>query len=282
MKSLIPLLMISIFITPLVGKDPAPAAAQAAKFTSATSTSPTIEKKEVKDYKGFLEYAATREQMAVNAGKAASLKPDDVIKLTQEGIELSETKPLGRSNDLMKEAYLGNNKQIAVYNRKSHKVRIVSNDGRLIREGKISKFHRESGVLAFSDNRVFVVGGMIESNGGVKIFDYDGNLINEVNPGFIGGYAVSNNQKYFAVTAGKPETGDYFILYDMAGKELWRQRTVMGGNVKINFSRDDKFAVIKMQDYWIKIGSGTTGKERKLYLIDVDAHKVISEETYEK
>lgn len=258
------------------------AVAQTASSTPMTTASPKKEKIEVKNYKSFLEYSAKSEQLAIKAGKAASLKPDEVIKFKEEGIELSERNPIGQGKDYRKEVYLGNNRQIAVYDQTNHKVRIVDSNGRLIREGKISKFHRESGVLSFSDKRVFVIGGMIESNGGFKIFSYDGNLIKEVNPGFIAGYAVSHNQKYFAVTAGNPETGDFFILYNINGDELWRQKTVMGGNVKIDFSRDDKFAAIRMQDYWVKTGSETTGKERKLYLIDVENHKVISEETYGK
>ena len=240
----------------------------------------------VADYKSFLEYGVKSEQLAVKAGKRASMQADETFKLKDENIELSGGKPFTESNDYKKEAYLGAEKQIAIYDKKTHKVRILDVGGRLIREVKISKFHHDSGMLAFSDTRIFVIGDVLESNGGFKVFDNNGNLIKEVNPGFVDGYSVSRTAKYFAVTAGGPKIPYSFILYDMDGKELWKQKIISGGHARIDFSRDDKFASIKLPDYWItdetSVPHKTISKEKRVYVIDIVNRNIIAEEDYEK
>ena len=244
------------------------------------------DKTEIKDYKSFLQYATNKEQIAVKAGKLPSLQANEVFKLKEEKIELSKGKPFGETSDYTKEAYLGAEKQIAVYDKKTHMVHIVDNNGRLIKEGKITKFQDDGGMLAFSDTRIFVIGGVVGSNGGFKIFDYTGNLVKEINSGFVDGYAVSRTAKYFGVTVANPKNPYYFILYDMDGNELWKQQVVSGGHAEIEFSRDDKFAVLKLPNYWIKdkisVPNKTVSKERKLYVINIESHIVISEEDYEK
>ena len=244
----------------------------------AAGASETDAKGDVKDYKTYLKYAAESEQVALKAGKAPSMSANDVVRLKDEGIELSEAKPVSQTKDNRKEVYLGRRKQVALYDKNTHKVKILDANGKSIREGKISKFSRDSGVLAFTETRVFVIGGILESNGGFKIFDYAGKLIREVNPGFVDGYAVSNTSKYFAVTAGGPKLPSYFILFDMDGKEVWKQQIPTTGHAKIDFSRDDRYAVIKLPIYWDK----NVKKERKLYVIDVSNLKIITEEEYEK
>lgn len=240
----------------------------------------------VTDYNSFLNYAAQSEQLAVKNGKPVTprVKTGETIRLKKENIELSERIPINQTADFKKDAYLAPSGKVALVDKTTttYKVSILDRDGGLIKEGKLPKFR--GSVLAFSDTRLFLIGTILGSNGGFEVFDYDGKLIRENDPGFVSGYVISNTQKYFAVTAGRPDEQYYFVLYDMDGNEKWRQGVMHGGHVQLEFSRDDKFIVIKMPVYWIKNKGDkeSATKKKKLYVINLENKKIVSEETYEK
>ena len=239
---------------------------------------------EVKDYKSFLKYAAESERLAILAGKPALLKSGEIVKLEKYGIEIPEKRSVALTRDFKKVAYLATNKSTVILDIATFAISVVDFEGRVIREGKLPDLH--AGGLAFSDTRLFDVHGLAGGPGGVCVYNYDGTLIKELNPGWdADGYVVSNSQKYFAAVLRHFGPSDFFVLYDMDGNEIWKQDIPSHTNHhKIIFSYDDKFAAIKLPGYWDKEDRSKNykpiRKENKVYIIDVEKHKILSEEEY--
>jgi outer membrane protein assembly factor BamB len=184
------------------------------------------------------------------------------------------------SREKKKIAYLSPDKKgVVIIDGNTQSINIFNPKGQQIGKIPLRKFPK--GPLGFSDTRLFDFnGGLINSAGGFYIYDFSGKLIKKVdNGGIVSAFMVSNNQKYLAVQAGRPETGDYFALYDMDGNELWRHKTDIGGYTNIQFSLDDKYLLVKMPLYW----TNNTGdpKSQKLYIFDVSNGNLTSEEHYE-
>jgi len=241
----------------------------------------TIAAKDVKNYKTFLEYANKTERLAVKAGKPAGLRSEDVVRVNRGNakFELSLAKPIHTDAENKQISYLGADKQVAIYDVRSKTVSILDASGRVVREGVITPHPRGVGLITFSDTRIFEICGGIRCTGGVKIFDYKGNLLKEVNPGTIFNYAISHNKKYLAVTSGRRGEEAYFILYAQDGTELLREQ-LPNTTAKISFTRDDDFVAVKIRPYCMfnsKTGCDLT-KSTKVYVIDVLGRKVLSNE----
>lgn len=249
--------------------------------SSATTLAAPLVKILVKDYKSFSEYASLSDQVATASGKPALRKPNETI--VYGGAELSEKKPTQSLKDGAQFAYLSpDNKGMAIIDSQAHNISIIDNNGKLIRKGKIAQ--RNPDYILFSDTRLFAIGGVLSSNGGFKIYDYEAKLIKHVKTDFVDGCVVSNSQKFFAITAAAPRTPNLFILYDIEGNELWRSEIAIADHAKIVFSRDDKYAVVKLPNYWEVDKKSKLvkriSKKNKLYVFDIETHKVISEENY--
>lgn len=249
---------------------------------ASSDTPPASHKKiHVKDYQSFLEYAEVVEQAAIEKNNPALRRPNETIKYG--GVELSDKNPSQSLKDDAQFAYLSpDNKGMAVIDNQAHNISIIDNNGKLIRKGKIAQ--RNPDYILFSDTRLFAIGGILSSNGGFKIYDYEAKLIKHVKTDFVDGCIVSNSQKFFAITASAPRTPNLFILYDTEGNELWRSEIAIADHAKIIFSRDDKYAVVKLPNYWEVDKKSKLvkriNKKNKLYVLDIETHKVISEENY--
>lgn len=270
MKNLIALLLISIFIIPLLAKDPASVAAQAPSSASTATTSVDTKDAEVKDYKGFKNY--TEKEQSKLKTKPLTIENGPVKdKLKKQGIEFSPTDSSVYSKDLKRAAYSSPDKKgIAVLDGTTRIINILNPKGEIVR--KIPFPEKLEGLIGFSDTRLFdFKGGFGDYDGGFFIYDLSGRLIKNVkDSGMVDAYMVSNNQKYFTVTGGLPGKEDFFILYDMNGNELWRRKTIISERPVIQFSLDDKFVLLKMT------------MSHKLYLFSVEEGKLISEENYEE
>lgn len=259
-----------------------PEVAQAETSGAEIRSSSETEKNEVKDYKSFLKYADKKEQEALKAGEAPLREPGSIVKSEKDGIELSDNKLSGFNKAHTRIAALSSDgKGMIVIDEKAHKVTILDNKGNVVREGKYPKAEPPA---IFSKTRLLALRAF-DGPGGFNIYDYDGKLVSQVNPGFVDGCVVSNNQKYFAITA-ENQLGAFFILYDMDGNELWRLNILNGAVADVKFTRDDKYAVVKFPSYVVTDKNNPTAKEsekyRKLYIIDIAKHKIISEEDHEK
>ena len=238
----------------------------------------------VKNYNDFLKYAENAEQAAIKSGQLPIRKPGQTLKYEPAGLEFSDEKVCGLNKEHRMWGCLSSDgKGMIIIDSTHTKVMIADNSGKIVREGKLPK--ADDNPSAFSDTRLYALGGMIDDSGGIYVYDYDGNLLKRSNQGF---YAecltISNNQKYFAVSGGSSEASNYFILFDINGNELWRKSTVDGGNAEIKFTRDDRYVVLKLPMYWVPnkttIGDKQVRKYRKLYVIDISERKIISEEDY--
>ncbi|MDO8805230.1 MAG: hypothetical protein Q7R35_12445 [Elusimicrobiota bacterium] len=256
-----------------------PVAAQTASSATVTTAASKTKKIEVKDYKGFKSYIEN--EQAKLKTKPLTIENGTVKdKLKKIGLEFSPARRWAHSKDGEKTAYPSPDKKgISVVNNKLQQVEIYNANGTIIRKVPFSKY--PAGAIAFSDARLFLVKEDVGGCFGFEIYNFSGELFKNIDKECVDGYVVSNKQKYFAVTSGSPKIGDYFVLYNMDGDELWRKKVVLGGKAEIQFSSDDKFAIVKMPIYW----EGTENKsrkERKLYLFDIENKKIISEENYGK
>lgn len=270
---------ISVLICSLVFVGVSPAFSQIISSSPVVPTSSEAEKIQVKDYTGFKKYTENEyKKLKVIPTTIENGPVNNVLK--EKGIEFSTRSIRALSSDGEKVAYQSPDKKgISLLDKKLRHVEIYNGNGETIRTVPLPKF--PDGVIAFSADRLFVIKGCFGWRLGFEIYDSAGKLVKNIDENCIDGYVVSNNQKYFAVTGGMPDTGDFFILYDMAGNEVWRQKVIFGEDAKIQFSLDDKFAIVKMPIYW----EGTENKsrkERKVYLLDIENHKLVSEENYEK
>jgi hypothetical protein len=236
------------------------------------------EKIEVKDYKTFQLYQESellklkRRPLTIDTGAVLE-------KLKKIGIEFPQGRIWGQSNDRTKTAYISlDRKGIAVIDGRARVFEILNPNGDVLRKIPFAKYPK--GIIAFSESRLFDLGGAFEDQlRGFYIYDNSGKFVKYVNDsGNVSRYKVSNNQKYIAVQSGLPDTGDFVILYDMNGNELWRQKTSIGEYPDLQFSLDDKYLLVKMPRYW----TNNTGEpeSQKLYLFNVNTGAVISEEHY--
>lgn len=257
-----------------------PAVAQAGDSVAETTSSSETGKNEVKDYASFKKHVENEYKKLKVIPTTIETGPVRNV-LRKKGIELSSATIWATSKDGFRHAWQSpDNKGVAVIDGKSRQIEIYNATGELRRKIPFSKY--PDGSLAFSDTRLFIVKPCLSYDLGFEIYNSSGTLIKDYKEECVDGYLVSNNQKYFAVIAGAPNTGNYFVLYDMEGNELWRQSIVLGGNVKsLQFSLDDRFAILKMPIYWE--GTGNQFRhERKVYLLDIENRRLMSEENYEK
>lgn len=232
----------------------------------------------VKDYKSFRNY--TENEQSKLKTKPLTIETGGVKdKFMKMGMEFSPKRRWAQSND-GKIAYPSPDKKgIALIDNKLQHIEIYAVNGEVIRRIPFSKY--PEGGIAYSDTRLFLIKEEIGGCFGFEIYNSSGVIIKSIGKECVDGYIVSNNQKYFAVTSGSPYIGDYFVLYSIDGVELWRQKVLIGGNAEIQFSLDDKFAIVKMPVYW-EANEKKTRNKRKVYLFDIENRKVISEENYEK
>ena len=238
---------------------------------------------QVKDYQSFFAYV-TQEEAKLDKPKVMN-DTGAVRRVLKEEVEISSSTVWILKSDRSKLAYLSpNNIGFSVIDVKSHHVEVYNSNGKKVREIPLSKSIK--GRLAFSDSKLFVFKGGFGWDFGFEIYDNSGKLIKQSTAEDVDGCVISNTQKFFAVTAGHPNNGDFFVLYDIEGNELWRYKTIVGAQSKIEFSLDDKFVIVKMPIYWDK--DATTGKstgkskQDKFFLFDVVNRKLIAEGNYEK
>ncbi len=242
---------------------------------SATITS----KIEVKDYKSFLEY---------NKRNTVSLSGDlGDIQLSSNAIIFpgNITKAFTRDEKGEKDEveFLSmDGRQVGIFNLWDKSLKVLNTSGKEIRRVTLSHF--PAGVqFAFSDKAIFAISPAFDGPGGFELFNSTGMFVKWVASEDVAGYTVSNTQKYFAVTT-VGHYGYFFRLYDMNGEELWKQPIVDVGETQIKFSSDDRFAIVKIPIYWVKAKETdqheTVRKTNKLYVLDIENHKVISEEDY--
>ena len=252
--------------------------AMAQKAGAATTPTAKATGIQVKDYKSFKEYVA-KEDASLN------IKPEstdngpvkDVLK--KLGIEFTLGTEWARSKDKKRVAVLSPDKKgAAVIDSTTRSVNIFNPKGKIVR--KIPFPDKLVGRVGFSDTRLFDFKELLyDSRGGFFVYGPSGQLVKQVDDsGIVDAFMVSHNQKYLAVTSTLPGATGFFILYDMEGGEIWRQNTVVGSNPVIQFSRDDKFVLVKMQSYWLSHRGES--KERKLYVFSVTDGKLVSEEHY--
>ena len=279
MKSTIALFLIFVFITPLLAKDPAPAAAQTPSSASMTTTSLNTKETEVKDYKGFLEY--NKKHAIVRANDLGEIQldrnearfPNKKIKIFKKFTERTKEEVGFLSTD---------KRRVAVFNRKDVSFKIFNNLGEKISDITLSQFPKR-GLFAFSDTRIFAISPSFDGPGGFEIFTSTGRFIKWIDAGDIEGYAVSNTQKYFAVTTLENDFA-YFKLFDLDGNVLWMQVVAQGGNTSVIFSYDDEYVIVKMPEYWIRRSKAppynSERKVNKLYIINIAAQRIVAEEDY--
>lgn len=251
--------------------------------------SSSVNKIEVKNYKSFLAYVAKEK---------AELKTQDVnvengeVKnvLKKMGIEISPRSRYGQTKDYVKTAYESpDKKSVALIDHKLKHVQKYNAAGELL--GTVPYLKFIDGMLVFSGNRLFSVRGCFDWEYGFEIYDFSGKLVKDINQesDLCGeDYAVSNTQKYFAFLAGsRRPIAEYFILYDMDGNEVWRKKGIIRDHAEIIFSLDDKFVIVKISEYWEEAKGDSspnapkdTLKRNKVYVLDIDNKKLLSEENY--
>lgn len=231
------------------------------------------------DYKSFFEYIG-REEKKLKTPKITNDTGAVRKVLKEKGIEFSSSTVWASTKDRSKLAYQSPDKNgVAVVDSQKKRIEIYSVNGEMLRAAPFSKY--PTGPVAFSETRLFVVKSCLSYDLGFEIYDFSGKLLKSISDSCVRGYVVSENSKYFAITAGSPSAGKYFALYDMEGNELWRQKIEAGGGSQIQFSPDNRFAIVKVPTYWSG-GDHKILKERKAYLFDVEKHELLSEENYEK
>ena len=279
MKSTIALFLIFVFITPLLAKDPAPAAAQMAGSSPATQSSSKIEKEEVKDYKDFIKY--NKKHAIIRIGDPGE------IQLDKDGIRFPGKKTReyikDRDGDKDEVGFLSTDRrQSGIFNLRDKSFKVLNSSGKEIKKTKLSQF--PLGVdFAFSDTRVFAISPSFDGPGGFEIFTSTGRFIKWIDAGDIEGCAGSNTQKYFAVTTLENDFA-YFKLFNLDGNVMWTQLIARGGNTSITFSYDDEYVVVKMPVYWIRRSKvppyNSERKENKLYIINISDQRIVAEEDY--
>lgn len=247
--------------------------------TVAVSTAP---KTEVTSFISFHDYAA-KEEAALKTQRVTieTGKVKDVLK--KMGIELSDKLIYAFSKDGKKFAYKSPDKNgVAVIDGKSRHVEAYHANGKLLWRFPFLEY--PDGIIAFSNTRLFVIGDGFGGCFGFKVFNSDGKTIKEIKDECVEGYMVSNTQKYFAVTSFTSDLDNHFVLYDIDGNELWRQKGVIGDHAEIQFTLDDKFVLIKIPRYWEEdkkfLPSKNVLKRNKAYVLDIGNHRVLSEEDY--
>ena len=231
----------------------------------------------VRDYASFKKYVEF-EQSKLTAKPLTIDNGGGRNKLKKMGIEFSPKMNWARSKDKKRLAYLSpDRKGVALMDHVTRSVNILGANGEILR--RIPFPPKIEGFVGFSTTRLFdFKGGFGDSDGGFYVYDNAGRLIKKVEDcGTVDVFMVSNNQKYVFVTASLPDVGDFVVMYDMNGVELWRKQTEMGGKTEIRFSLDDEYVLVKMPIYWVK----GNARANQLYLFRVDNGELISEEHYE-
>ncbi|NLO91056.1 MAG: WD40 repeat domain-containing protein [Elusimicrobia bacterium] len=238
----------------------------------------TITAKDVKNYKTFLEYADKTERLAVKAGKPAEIQPGEIIKVNRSGasFQLSAETPVVYDEQTKSLASLGANKQVAILETNSN-VNIIDSKGHVLKQTKIVPYHTGPGYIVFSDSRIFQYGGISEPSG-IRIYNYEGKLIKEINSGYVVAKAISFSQKYFVVTITRPMKEKAMVLYDMNGNELLR-RELPTARAKIKFSRDDRYILLEVPSRLRSVVNGGI-KTTSYYVIDVEKRRIVSDEIY--
>ena len=233
----------------------------------------------VKDYKSFQAYVAREE--ANQKVKPVTNETGGVRKVLKgKGIELSSSSIWAITPDNNRIVCQSqDNRGVSVIDTKMHRVEIYDARGKIMHIVAFPK--APDGRVAFSDKRLFLVRGGIRARSGFEIYDFSGRLVKSIDKEDVDGYAISHNQKYFAVTSGSSKTGDYFVLYDSDGNELWRQKIKVGGPSQIEFSPDDELVLVKMPVFWSSVEHKflNTGKS---FLLNIASKKLVLEEDYEK
>jgi len=257
-------------------------------ISSNTISGDSKERVEVRDYKNFRDYYA-KEMAGVNEADVNVDKGEVKNVLKKMGIDLSPSRWYAYSTDSAKLAYKSQNKKsIAIINTKLNNVEMYNAKGERLARVPYSTF--PEGTLVFSATRLFSVRGCFGWTYGFQIFDFAGKLVKDYGKeyGVCGDYfTVSNTDKYFALLGGwiDESIDNYFVLYDMEGKELWRHAVANSrGMIEIIFSLDDKYAAVKFPGYWETDKSVSPDKvipkQKKVYIFDIEGRKLISEENY--
>lgn len=247
--------------------------------TASTKATPIKTKRvEVTDYKSFKEYIANEEVSLARPHKGIQLNHDSV-KFLNVKMELKKTAQ-GTNEEV---AYLSADKtKVGVFNRRDTSFKIFDEAGKVLKNVILSQFPL-MGVFAFSESVIFAISPSFDGPGGFEIFSPTGKFIKWVDSGDVEGYVISNKDKYFAVTTLDKDSA-YFKIYDFDGNLLWEQAIVIGSKSVIQFSLDDRYAVVKLPKYWIRKSATPPYKserrENKLYLIDVERKAIVSEEDY--
>jgi len=257
-----------------------PAIAQMAGSAPATAASSKLQTIEVKDYKSFLEY--NKKHAIIRAGDLGEIQLDK----NEMRFPNKKTKAFKNHTDGARDEFGAlsvDKRKVSVFNRRDRSFKIFDNSGKELRKTILSRF--PAGVnFIFSDTKIFAISPTMDGPGGFEAFTSTGGYIKWFDVGDIQGFKVSATQKYFMLTAGKSQTGDFFIIFDMAGNELWKHPIVPGWDALIEFSPDDRFVSVKLPRYWIKAKEtdpyATVRKTNKLYVIDIDNRRIVSEEDY--
>lgn len=200
----------------------------------------------VRDYGSFKKYVEfeqsklTTKPLTLDSGGGRN-------KLKKMGIEFAPGRNWAYSKDRKKTAYLSpDRKGVALVDGATRSVNILNDKGEVIQRIPVKR--PIEGLLGFSETRFFdFKGGFGDYEGGFYIYDFNGELVRSVaDSGIVDRFAVSNNQKYFAITSGTPDFGDFIALYDMQGERIWRTKIDALGDSEIMFTRDDKFLLLKV------------------------------------
>lgn len=243
----------------------------------------------VNNYKSFLAYVAKEKAgLKIKEVTVENGQVKDVLK--KMGIVISSHSRYGQTKDYFKTAYESpDKKSVALLDQKLKHIEMYNAAGELLGTVPYSKFI--DGVLVFSESRLFAVRGCFGWKYGFEIYDFSGKLVRDINEesNLCGeDFVVSNTQKYFAFLAmSRSPVAEYFVLYDMDGNEVWRKKRIMGGQAEIQFSLDDKFVIVKLPSYWEENKSAAPTnphekvlKKNKVYVLDIENKKLLSEENY--
>ena len=256
-----------------------PVMAQKASSGTVTNSRTSTKEIEVKGYKSFQDYE--QKYFTADNLQLADIHVDkDFVNFANK-----KRKALKKSKYQTNEevAFLSSDKKrLGIFNRKDASFITFDEFGGKVKEIVLSQFPAR-GVFVFSDTRIFAISPSFDGPGGFEIFSSTGLFIKWVDAGDIEGYSISSTNKYFAVTTLENDAS-YFKLLDLDGNILWKCPIARGAKASITFSSDDRYALIRLPEYWVRTNKTppykSVRKANKLYVVDIANQRLISEENY--
>ncbi|MHB0996605.1 MAG: hypothetical protein ACYC2I_09580 [Elusimicrobiales bacterium] len=235
----------------------------------------------MKDYKSFTIYNSQLPHPSTLRNKIHADKNKIIFpnKTTYQFAALKD----GR---IIEEGFVSSNgEKAAVFNQGTDSFDVFNDTGTKISSTILKDLTFSEGVtFTFSDSRIFIIPESLYGCEGFEIRTSTGGFIRDLDICDMAGYTVSYDQRLFLVGSMNVGANCFFRVYNMDGIEVWKHKIHHASSVKIELSFDNRFAVVKLPEYWVYKNESdpyhSTRKENKLYIFDIVEQKLISEEDY--